>query len=209
VIRGWAAWAALAIGLSMAWFGFTSGPSVPHLVPAAVHPRSAPTAVGTSPSLEPLPTARGAAPVGIRIPTLGVEAPVVPVDVGPDRFLTVPDDPAVVGWWREGASPGSGAGSVVLDGHVDTHVNGPGAFFRLAELEAGDDVVLETTNGTPTYRVVSEVLYPKEQLPLDVFDPSGDPRLVLISCGGPFDRTLRRYTDNVVVSAVPLASVGP
>ncbi|HEY4630433.1 MAG TPA: hypothetical protein VIG96_03950 [Blastococcus sp.] len=43
----------------------------------------------------------------------------------------------------------------------------------------------------------------------DVVDPSGEPRLVLVSCGGPFDRTLRRYTDNVVVSAVPPDSVGP
>lgn len=43
----------------------------------------------------------------------------------------------------------------------------------------------------------------------DVVDPSGEPRLVLVSCGGPFDRTLRRHTANVVVSALPLASVGP
>jgi sortase (surface protein transpeptidase) len=78
-----------------------------------------------------------------------------------------------------------------------------------ARAQAGDDVVLETTNGTLTYQIVGEVLYPMEQLPLDVLDPSGDPRLGLISCGGPFDRTLRRYTDNVVVSAVPLATVGP
>lgn len=36
----------------------------------------------------------------------------------------------------------------------------------------------------------------------EVFAP-GLPRVVLISCGGTFDRRLRHYADNVVVVAVP------
>jgi hypothetical protein len=45
--------------------------------------------------------------------------------------------------------------------------------------------------------------YAKGDLPADVFDQAGAPRLVLISCGGPFDRARRSYRDNVVVYGVP------
>ena len=31
----------------------------------------------------------------------------------------------------------------------------------------------------------------------------GPPALVLITCGGDFDRSIRRYRSNVVVTAVP------
>jgi hypothetical protein len=47
----------------------------------------------------------------------------------------------------------------------------------------------------------------KEQLPLaDVFDRSGAPRLVLITCGGQFDYTASSYSDNIVVVATPVTS---
>ena len=45
----------------------------------------------------------------------------------------------------------------------------------------------------------------KADLPLDeVFQRSGPPRLVLITCGGPFDRTTGSYQENIVVTAVPV-----
>jgi len=40
-------------------------------------------------------------------------------------------------------------------------------------------------------------------LPADIFAQDGPARLVLISCGGPFDRTAGSYLDNIVVFAVP------
>jgi hypothetical protein len=44
---------------------------------------------------------------------------------------------------------------------------------------------------------------PKEELPADVYSRRGRPRLVLVTCGGPFDEARRHYRDNVVVTAVP------
>jgi hypothetical protein len=206
VNRGLTPWAGLIAGLAMAWFGFTSSPEASRPLPGAVVVvRSAVPTASPEPGAGPRPSVPGGTPLGLVLPALGVEAPVVPVDVHPDRSLGVPDDPGVVGWWRKGAWPGSGSGSVVLDGHVDTRVDGPGAFFHLADLRPGDQAVLETTIGTQPYVVVDVRRYPKEQLPLGVFDVSGAPRLVLISCGGPFDPTHRRYTENVVVDAAPLA----
>jgi hypothetical protein len=56
------------------------------------------------------------------------------------------------------------------------------------------------------YRVVGREEYRKSQLPLDrYFARDGAPLLTLVTCGGPFDDRARRYRDNLVVTARPLA----
>lgn len=40
-------------------------------------------------------------------------------------------------------------------------------------------------------------------LPADLFATAGAPRLVLITCGGTFDRAAASYLDNIVVFAAP------
>jgi hypothetical protein len=133
-------------------------------------------------------------PVRIDLPTLGVGAPVVPVAVGGDGALGVPDDPGVVGWW-------SGAGdTVVLDGHVDTAAQGPGALFRLVDLVSGDTVAITGVDGSVRRFTVTDVrAYPKALLPPEVFDPES--RLVIITCGGHFDWHTRQYAENIVAFA--------
>jgi hypothetical protein len=133
-------------------------------------------------------------PVRIDMPSLGVGAPVVPVGVGGDGALGVPDDPGVVGWW-------SGAGdTVVLDGHVDTAAQGPGALFRLVDLVSGDTVAITGADGSVRRFTVTDVrAYPKALLPPEVFDPES--RLVIITCGGHFDWHTRQYAENIVAFA--------
>jgi hypothetical protein len=142
-------------------------------------------------------------PVRLRIPALDVDASVTPVPVGPGGGLLVPDDPGVLGWWQGGAAPGDPQGSVVIDGHVDTARDGRGALFDLRELRPGDQVQLTTPGGTHPYVVTTVRSYAKASLPSEVFATAGDPRLVLITCGGAFDRHTRQYADNIVVDAVP------
>ena len=168
-----------------------TSPTAPPAPPAADLPATPP----------PVITAAGR----LRIDALGVDAPVVEVRVRPDGELEVPPDPSTVGWWAEGARPGSGAGSVVVDGHVDTARDGPGAFFRLGSMAVGDPVELTASDGsTHRYRVTATARYPKADLPAqEVFAQDGAERLVLITCGGDFDRTSRHYADNVVVFADP------
>jgi hypothetical protein len=45
--------------------------------------------------------------------------------------------------------------------------------------------------------------YLKSALPTSVYSRTGAPRLVLVTCGGPFDPISRHYRDNVVLTAVP------
>ena len=144
-------------------------------------------------------------PGRLALPRLGVDAPVQAVGVGPDRLLAVPDDPRTLGWWRGGATPGDAAGSVVVDGHVDSAERGPGALFHLSRARPGDRVSVTGRDGHRTgYTVVAVRRYPKTTLPAaEVFAQDVQPRLVLVTCGGSFDARTRHYADNVVVYAVP------
>jgi len=148
-----------------------------------------------------VPTVIGA-PRRLQLAAAGVDAAVVPVGVGPGRQLAVPGDVRLLGWWSSGPLPGSPAGTVVIDGHVDDR-GGPGALFRLARTPVGAALVLQTPAGVLRYVVQARRLYGKDQLPGDLFTAAGRPRLVLITCGGPFDRASGHYQDNVVLYALP------
>ena len=56
---------------------------------------------------------------------------------------------------------------------------------------------------TVTYRVVSVQTMPKAQIPTEIWSQKARSRLVLVTCGGPFDHASGHYRDNVVVTAVP------
>jgi len=203
----------MLVGAAMAAASLTPVPTaipvgvgtVPAIVPARpVGPAVDLFRIVEPPSRAPRPEPPAQPPVRLRLAALAVDAAVTPVDTDADGGLAIPDDPAVVGWWRSGAAPGSTAGTVVLVGHVDTARDGPGALFRLATLEPGDRVAVATGAGTREYAVTGVRDYPKAQLPAEVFDTAGAPRLVLVTCGGAFDRRTRHYADNVVAYAVPV-----
>jgi hypothetical protein len=134
-----------------------------------------------------------------------VSARVVSVSVGPGGALGVPADPRAVGWWLAGARPGDGEGSIVVDGHVDDRRLGEGALFTLRRSLPGDAVRLRDASGRWwDYEVTGLRQYHKGTLPADqLFAQGGPERLVLVTCGGAFDRRTRQYADNVVVFAVP------
>lgn len=147
----------------------------------------------------------GSPVIRLRLPG-GRSAPVVPVTVEVGA-LAVPADPSVLGWWATGARPGSGVGSVVVDGHVDSARTGLGVFARLRTLDVGQQVALTDSTGRVfTYRITGRRSYPKATLAdADVVDQTVPERLVMVTCGGAFDRSTRHYADNVVVYAVPIA----
>jgi hypothetical protein len=149
--------------------------------------------------------ADGAAPVRVRIASLGIDAPVsaVGIDVA-HGVLGVPPRIHRTAWWRDGAAPGARAGAVLIAGHVDSVRFGAGAFFKLRQARPRDQVTVTTAAGrTFSYRVVSVRDYAKSRLPTSVYSLSGRPRLVLVTCGGPFISSEGHYRDNVVLTAVP------
>jgi sortase (surface protein transpeptidase) len=143
-------------------------------------------------------------PVRLQIPVLGVSAAIVSVGVAADAGLGIPADPSVVGWWAGGGSPGQPSGATVLTGHIDSAVSGPGALFRLQDVRPGAMVIV--TAGGHTYRYVVQAIraYSKTRLPAaTIFDQQVTPRLVIVTCGGPFDADTGHYLDNIVAYALP------
>jgi sortase family protein len=143
-------------------------------------------------------------PVRLLIPAIGVSAPVLPTGVQAGGSLAIPPDPSDVGWWAGGGFPGEPAGAVILVGHINSAALGPGALLRLQDLRPGMVITVMASGQAYRYRVVALRAYAKASLPVAaVFGQQVAPRLVVVSCGGPFDASTGHYLDNIVAYAVP------
>lgn len=189
------------------------GPVMDGASPVPVPPSAQPLAPdGSGPvqhrsaRIEDLETERTPRPTRLRIPALGVDAPVRALGVAPTGEMEVPADASTVAWYEYGPGPGQ-PGSAVLAAHVD-YDGDRGVFFGLAGLTAGTEVLVELASGRPLRFVVSErASIAKVALPIDeLFRRDGDPVLTLITCGGEYDAAARSYRSNVVVRAVPTGS---
>jgi hypothetical protein len=144
-------------------------------------------------------------PLSIALPG-GPPARVIGVGVHSDGSLVIPDDPQVIGWWTGGAQAGDPFGSVVLAGHVDSRKFGVGALFRLSSLRSGQMITLVNGKLVMKYRVVSkhEVAQADLTSGTDAFSQQVPGRLVVITCGGPYDAVTHHYRDNIIVTATPV-----
>jgi hypothetical protein len=152
------------------------------------------------------------------IPALRARAPIIPTGAV-DGFMSVPADIHTVGWYdgvdggvpatsaRTAPSPGQ-PGVSLLAGHVDWAGEGPGALYYINQLVVGDPIEVVGSNRATTRWRVSEapLTVSKNALPADLFVNTGPPKLVLVTCGGPFDAATRHYLDNVIVWAMPAPS---
>jgi LPXTG-site transpeptidase (sortase) family protein len=147
-------------------------------------------------------------PVGLRIPAIGVDTPVLRLGLAPDGTVQVPpvtdDDRA--GWYRHSPTPGRLGPSVIL-GHVTVGSHGDGVFRHLARLSRGDRIEARLANGTTArFTVTSVRTVAKAEFPTqDVYGDVDRPELRLITCGGP--RAGGEYRDNVIVFAALTGSV--
>lgn len=156
------------------------------------------------PEPEPEPATDPAGePERVVIPAIDVDAELVRLGLEPDGAMEVPDF-GWAGWYAEGPPPGH-PGPAVVAAHVDSRT-GPDVFYRLRELEPGDEVVVRFDSGDEAaFVVTSSERIPKDELPGDRIWPVTNERLLtLITCGGDFDRSVRSYRDNVIVYTTPV-----
>ncbi|KFG74712.1 class F sortase [Streptomyces mutabilis] len=160
------------------------------------------TTAPPQPSAEPVRPLARSEPVGLRIPAIGVDTPVMRLGLASDGTVEVPPvtDDDLAGWYRHSPTPGQVGPSVVL-GHVTVGSHGDGVFRRLARLHRGDRVEARLANGTAAEFAVIEVrTVAKAEFPTDdVYGDVDRPELRLITCGGP--RSGDEYRDNVIVFA--------
>ena len=143
-----------------------------------------------------------ALPVRLRIPKLGVDAPMVAVGLAPDGAMDIPQKASDVAWYRLGPAPGT-RGNAVLAGHLDW-MGARGVFARLHELGRGDQVVVRGANDVERRYAVQWIneWRPGEAPIATVFEPTVPAALTLITCGGQFDRATQQYETRVVVRAI-------
>ncbi|MDP9612438.1 class F sortase [Streptomyces demainii] len=167
--------------------------------PSAAEARPTRPAATTGPVAPPMPLSR---PTRIRIPRIGVDAPVVGVDLDASGYLQAPraTKPNLAGWYVESPTPGS-AGNSVIDGHVDTP-RGPAVFYELGALHRRDPIHVTRADGTTAEFTVDAIeVYPKRAVPADrVYGPTRRPQLRVITCGGGYTPG-SGYRGNVVVYA--------
>lgn len=192
------------------------GGSAPATTAAPVDTASAPaTSASPSPSVSATPRPDGPRPLPSTKP-VGVDALTIPaIDLSEKKFeklaliddgsLEAPVDPDLAGYYADGTVPGD-TGPALIAGHVDSKT-GPAVFARLSELRKGDTIEVGLTNGkTKTFVVDRAVTVPKAEFPTqEVYGPTPDAELRLVTCGGPYDRTVGSYVDNTVVFATAKA----
>lgn len=152
------------------------------------------------------------APVRIAIPRLYIDAPVITMGLDENRSPQVPDRPDQVAWYGDfSLAPGQG-GNAVMSGHVDwqtrTGMPIPGVFYRLRELELGDELALTLEDGAKVkYRVTGNVaaLYDDPNI-VKAMGATSDDVLTLITCGGTWVKSSREelggnYSHRVLVRA--------
>lgn len=145
-------------------------------------------------------------PVGVAVPSIDVAIPVEPVGVQDDGQMEIPPQAEIGGWYRYGASPADDEGTAVIAAHVDSIASaGLGPFARLQDVQVGDPVEVTLADGSTRSFTVTDIRRsPKPAVQWeDVFVRGGGQRLVLITCGGTFDRGAQSYSDNVIVTAEP------
>jgi Sortase domain len=140
-------------------------------------------------------------PTRLRVAAIGVDTALESLHLGTDGALTPPQDFGRAGWYADGTAPGD-QGPAVIAGHVDSK-RGPAIFYRLRELQPCDRIDVVRGGGSVRFTVVSTAWYPKTTFPSgEVYGPTPDRQLRLITCGGVFNHHLRSYKDNLVVYAV-------
>ncbi|MCG7207671.1 MULTISPECIES: class F sortase [Streptomyces] len=181
--------------------GHDDGPGGPDAVAGGGRDGSDGTRAAARPLPPPRPLSRSR-PTSVRIPSLGVDAPVVGVRLDRGRQLETPpvDEPKLIGWYQGGATPGE-SGLAVAVGHRDTRT-GPAVFAALAQVKPGKRIEAKRVDGrTAVYTVDRVKVYDKAGFPdKEVYGPTRRPELRVITCGGLFSRRTG-YTSNVVVFA--------
>jgi hypothetical protein len=183
-------------------------PAPPSAAPSSDPVPAAPAAAAPVPALGPTPVGPvlpAAPPITLSMPAIGISSALIQLGLNPDGSVEVPslDDPdSKPGWYRNSPAPGTLGPSIIL-GHVDSRQFGPGVFYDLQKLQAGDTVEVGREDGTiAIFSIDSVQTVQKSDFPtLEVYGNLDHAGLRLITCGGEFDPDAQSYESNIIVFA--------
>lgn len=156
-------------------------------------------------SLAPAPATASPAPapfVRLRIPAIGVNAPIESVGVQPDGAMETPRQSPWndVGWYSGGPRPGE-RGSAVIAGHLDRPGGNPAVFWRLGDLHIGDTILVVDAHGkTLRFQVTALRFYSPQDAPIQaIFGNTAGRFLNLTTCAGDWIATQHQTALRLVV----------
>ncbi|GIH69600.1 class F sortase [Sphaerimonospora thailandensis] len=181
-------------------------PALQPFPPLTLTPKTASAATSR---LSALKRAKGR-PTRIRIPSIGVSAPIGSIGVDKKGEIEAPplSKPNLTGWYRFGPAPGDQGPAVIL-GHVNTR-QGAAVFSRLREIKRGNKIAVYRADGkTAIFTVdgveqVSKLKFPTKR----VYSNTATASLRLVTCGGVFNAKAHHYTDNIIVYATLTSTRG-
>ncbi|MEO6997576.1 MAG: class F sortase [Terracoccus sp.] len=158
-------------------------------------------------------------PARLEIPALGVNAAFqtigldtsAPADAQGRRPLGNPSDRTQAGWFSAGPQPGSGTGTVLVNGH--TYHDGSAIFKEsfASQIANGQRIDIVQGNGTVcsyqvqrVWRDVAKSDYPTIVSSQGLYNVSGPERLFLATCGGPFNSSEQNYDAISMLIATPI-----
>ncbi len=173
--------------------------------------------------------------VSMRLPSLGVEAPIEPIGLVPGRNqLDVPEWQNI-GWYHIYDKPGLGTSSL-YSAHKDYWPDKRGPFYTLTDLQDGDQIVIEMEDGREyVYEVFFQRRYDVDEMPMydivwphkaknpELRRPPDEEWITLYTCGGDFvsydgdggpgyyvhrDVVIARLVDTILAGAVRAADEG-
>ena len=199
----------------------TPSPDTPTAIPVPTDtPASAGLQAGAAPppgagshtsNAEPVQHQSGTGPgaaqgtgMSMQISRIGVNAGVYSRSVGTNGQMGNPSGPTDVVWYdfsenwpQYGGYPGQPGANAVFAGHVDYIHYGPAVFWSIKDLDAGDQVVVNTPNGSYTYSVDwNEWVAPEIDFTQFV-QPTGQESITLVTCVGSFSGG--HYSNRLIV----------
>lgn len=141
-------------------------------------------------------------PKHITISRLGIDYDIIELGQNPDETMeTPPLFEKVAGWYKYSPTPGEIGPSIIV-GHIDTY-KGPSVFWRLRELQAGDEIsITREDNSVVKFKVTGLKQFEQSNFPTEeIYGNTEESELRLITCGGTFDKKTLHYSENTVAFA--------
>lgn len=158
------------------------------------------TTPSPTPTPTPTPTPAFNRPDRIEITPINLNAPIEEIAIDSAGNMGVPQSFGSVGWFALGTKIGW-QGNAVLTGHYDDIYGRPAAFYNLHKIPVGSDITLTDDTG----RTLRYVVERSESRPVgnwsltEIFGPTDERRLNLITCSGWWNPKIRNYTHRHIV----------
>jgi LPXTG-site transpeptidase (sortase) family protein len=141
-------------------------------------------------------------PTRLIIPSLDIDAPIEGVGQTEAHQMGVPSDVDAVAWYNLGPQPGE-PGNAVMAGHLDDVRGRPAVFWRLDELQPGDEILVRFSDEHEVrFAVMTVETHDANAAPMErIFGVDFERDLNLITCDGAWNAQSKLYEKRLVVYA--------